>query len=124
MGDEMQRNTLLSFGTASFEETVAHGGRDTIRAARFGTTWGASSCKFIDLCVLPVGSSIGLHTHADDDEEIYIVIDGHGEMIVGGQHLRIGPGDVIVNRPGGTHGLSNDGDAPLRIVVLDVAARD
>jgi mannose-6-phosphate isomerase-like protein (cupin superfamily) len=123
MGDEMQPNRFLSFRTASFEGTVAHGGRGAIRTAHVDTSGGTSSCNFIDLCIVPSGSSIGLHTHGDRDEEIYVVIEGSGEMTVDEDRFRVGPGDVVVNRPAGSHGLANDGDAPLRIVVLDVATR-
>jgi quercetin dioxygenase-like cupin family protein len=33
------------------------------------------------------------------------------------------PGDVILNRPGGSHGLKNTGDQDLRIVVIEVDVR-
>jgi mannose-6-phosphate isomerase-like protein (cupin superfamily) len=42
-------------------------------------------------------------------------------MTVDGTPLVVRPGDVIVNRPGGTHGLRNTGVDPLRLVVVDVA---
>ena len=42
-------------------------------------------------------------------------------MTVDDRSFGVGPGDVIVNRPGGTHGLVNDGAGPLRLVVVDVA---
>lgn len=116
----MKEERHLSFDAASFETATAHGGRNTIQVARAPREVG-SSCNFIDLCVVPVGSSIGMHTHGDQDEEIYVVIDGHGEMIVDDDRIAVGSGDVVVNRLGGTHGLINDGDVPLRIVVLDIA---
>ena len=45
-------------------------------------------------------------------------------MRVENEDVEVGPGDVIVNPPGGTHGLANTGVEPLRMVVLDVNARD
>jgi mannose-6-phosphate isomerase-like protein (cupin superfamily) len=119
--DERRRH---SFDDARFMTTVAHGGRGSIEVARATTGVPGSACTFIDLCVVPAGGSIGSHTHGVDDEEIYVVVEGHGSMTVDDETFEVGPGDVIVNRPGGTHGLSNDGDAPLRIVVVDVATPD
>jgi mannose-6-phosphate isomerase-like protein (cupin superfamily) len=117
----MQDDRHLSFGGARFETAVAHEGRNTIGFARATTGVPGSACNFIDLCVVPAGSSIGVHTHGGGDEEIYIVIDGRGKMSVDGEGFDVEAGDVIVNRPGGTHGLVNDGDALLRLVVVDVA---
>ena len=43
-----------------------------------------------------------------------------------GRRIRVGglveEGSVVRNRPGGTHGLVNDGDAPLRLFVVEVAS--
>jgi mannose-6-phosphate isomerase-like protein (cupin superfamily) len=117
----MHQDRRLSFDEARFETTVAHEGRNTIDVSRATSEVPGSACNFIDLCVVPAGSSIGVHTHGDDDEEIYIVIDGRGRMRVDDRSFDVGPGDVIVNPPGGTHGLDNDGDVPLRFVVVDVA---
>ena len=111
----------LSFDEAVFRTAVAHGGRDTIRFARATGDVPGSACNFIDLCIVPAGSSIGVHTHGPDDEEIYVVVEGRGRMTVDDRSFDVGPGDVIVNRPGGTHGLVNDGADPLRLIVVDVA---
>ena len=120
----MQQSRRHSFDDAPFTTAVAHDGRGSVRSARATTGVPGSACAFIDLCIVPAGSSIGLHTHGDEDEEIYVVVDGHGRMTVDGETFGVGPGDVIANRPGGSHGLSNDTDAPLRIVVVDIATPD
>jgi mannose-6-phosphate isomerase-like protein (cupin superfamily) len=117
----MHEDRRLSFEGARFETAVAHDGRNTIRFARATTGIPTSACNFIDLCIVPAGSSIGVHVHGAGDEEIYVVVDGRGRMSVEGETFEVGPGDVIVNPPGGTHGLANDGDTPLRLVVVDVA---
>jgi len=111
----------LSFDEAGFRTAVAHEGDGTIRFARASTGVPGSVCTYVDLCIVPPGSSIGLHTHAADDEELYIVIDGRGQMTVDGRTFPVGAGDVIPNRPGGTHGLANVGPGDLRIVVVDLA---
>ena len=80
-----------------------------------------SAFRFIDLTEIPPGSSVGVHTHADD-EEVYVIISGRGRMMLDGETFEVGPGDVIRNVPRGTHGLANAGNEPLTMVVLDVAS--
>jgi mannose-6-phosphate isomerase-like protein (cupin superfamily) len=111
----------FTFAGASFDEVVAHDGHGTISSARVldGRAGGA---EWIDLVSVPPGCSIGEHTHADD-EETYVIVSGTGAMTVDGTDLSVGQGDVVVNRAGGTHSLRNTGDAPLQLVVLDVALR-
>ena len=113
----------VNLGAVALEETVAHGGRGTIRFRRVAdgeSTEG--SCNFIDLAVLPPGASIGRHTHSPEEEEFYLVLSGSGRMVRDGEELRLTAGDLVRNRPGGTHQLENDGDADLRIFVFEVRA--
>jgi mannose-6-phosphate isomerase-like protein (cupin superfamily) len=42
-------------------------------------------------------------------------------MLVDGVIHKVATGDVVVNRPGGSHGLENTGESPLRLVVIDIA---
>jgi len=42
-------------------------------------------------------------------------------MMLDGREFEVGPGDVVLNQPGGTHGLLNVGDEELRIVVIEVS---
>ena len=44
-------------------------------------------------------------------------------MELDGEVFEVGPGDVVMNRPGGTHGLKNVSGAELRLVVVEVAAK-
>jgi mannose-6-phosphate isomerase-like protein (cupin superfamily) len=111
-----------SFGSSTFERVRAHGGAREISFARVLTRT-RGSIRFIDLSVLGPGADIGSHTHATDNEELYVVISGKGWMALDGQEFEVGPGDVIVNRPGGTHGLRNTGEDDLRIVVIEVEAQ-
>jgi mannose-6-phosphate isomerase-like protein (cupin superfamily) len=110
----------FSFGDCKFERTIDHGGRGEIAFSRVRDTRPDSGCNWLDLSVLPPRSSIGVHTHDPDDEEIYVVISGRGRMTVGEESFVVGPGDVIVNPPAGTHGLENIGDTDLRLVVVDI----
>ena len=74
--------------------------------------------QFMHDDVIEPGASIGEHRH--DDEEVYFVVDGHGTMLLDGQSVPIGPGDVAMVQPGHTHGLLNSTDGPKRLIVICV----
>lgn len=96
-----------------------HGGLGTILAHRlFARRPGGAGADFIDLAVLPPGTSIGRHRHGDD-RETYVVLEGGGLMYRDGEEFRVGPGDVVVNDPHGEHGLLNDGARELRLLVFE-----
>ncbi|MEU5087606.1 cupin domain-containing protein [Streptomyces sp. NPDC021356] len=98
-----------------------HDGVGTILAHRlFARRPGSPGAEFIDLAVLPPGTSIGRHRHGAD-RETYVVLDGGGLMFRDGTEFRVGPGDVVVNDPHGEHGLRNDSDRQdLRLLVFEV----
>ncbi|MEV3860398.1 cupin domain-containing protein [Streptomyces sp. NPDC050095] len=101
-----------------------HGGLGTILAHRaFARQQGGSGAEFVDLAVLPPGTSIGRHRHGAD-RETYIVLDGSGLMFRDGEEFRVVEGDVVVNRPHGEHGLVNDGGTPLRLLVFEEPVPD
>lgn len=104
-----------------FNSVIAHDGSRPIHSKRLTERESGSFANFIDVSIVPVGADIGIHTHTMDNEEIYIVLSGRGLMYVDGQEFEVTDGDVIVNRPGGTHGLKNIGDVDLRLVVVEVA---
>lgn len=109
----------FSFEDVVLDEQIAHGGNRPILASRMltGADLGANH---VDMVIVPPGADIGLHTHALTNQELYIVVSGEGVMTVDGKEARVGPGHVIVNRPGGTHALRNPGSEEIRIVVVEV----
>ena len=66
---------------------------------------------------LAPGSSIGSHTHADEDE-IYLVLAGSGLIQEKGEWVPIQTGDAILTGKGGTHGVENNGAGPLVIAAV------
>ena len=76
--------------------------------------------NFIHDDILPPGASIGVHRH-EHDEEYYYVVSGRGMMTLDGEQLRVEAGDITAVYPGGTHGLENDTDEDLRIIVVSVS---
>ena len=114
----MERVTRLQ--DLALESVQAHGGEGEILFHRpFGAEDFAGPCHFVDYAILPPGTSIGIHTHGAD-EEIYLVLEGTGTMHRDGEEFTVGPGSVIINKPGGTHGLRNDGGTPLRLFVVEI----
>ncbi len=112
-----QRN--FAFETIAFNRVIAHGGSQPILTRRVLEAKMGTAVNFIDFTIVPAGSDIGVHTH-DDNEEMYIIISGEGEMEVYGQRRPVGPGHVIANRPGGSHGLRNTGETDIYMVVIEV----
>jgi len=64
---------------------------------------------------LKPGSSIGYHLQEQD--EIYYILEGKGEMKMNGETFMVKAGDAILTRPGSSHGLTpKGGDLTLIIV--------
>jgi quercetin dioxygenase-like cupin family protein len=82
-------------------------------------TAGSPNVNFLHHDILAPGVSIGVHTH-EDDTEYYYILEGRGTMTLDGRAHEVQAGDITAVFPGGSHGLVNDSDAPLRIVVLSV----
>lgn len=76
--------------------------------------------RFFHDDILPPGASIGVHRH-EHDEEYYFIVSGKGTMTLDGEEHVVGPGDITAVYSGGEHGLRNDGDGDLRVLVISVA---
>jgi len=107
----------------SLAPQCAHGGEGEIRFARIAQAAAfAGGCNFIDYAELPPGASIGRHRHDDDEEELYLVLEGSGAMWRDGEEFAVRTGDLVRNRPGGEHGLRNTGPGVLRLFVIELRA--
>ena len=97
----------------------AHGGNGVIKAHKFFTEHSQSDCHF-HLWVLSPGDSEGIHVHDKENnyEEIYYVVDGKGMMNIEDEEVLIEKGDAILVPPGIKHGILNNGDKPLKFVLL------
>jgi mannose-6-phosphate isomerase-like protein (cupin superfamily) len=65
--------------------------------------------------VLHPGSTIGYHLQNED--EIYYIISGTGEMQMNGETFPVKAGDAILTRPGSSHGLKQTGNDNLTIII-------
>ena len=64
--------------------------------------------------IYPTGSTTG-HSH-DDMEEVYYVVSGEGEMIVGEDRYAIKAGDALYVPPSEFHTTIQSGNTPLVVV--------
>ena len=68
--------------------------------------------------LLAPGQSVGEHT-TGDHEEVLVVLEGRGEMVLGGsQKLAVEADHAIYCPPRTTHNVTNTGTTPLRYVYV------
>jgi quercetin dioxygenase-like cupin family protein len=104
------------------KHVVAHDGNGQIESAVvLGAGDFETALEFVEYVELPPATSIGRHTHGDD-EELYFVIEGTGRMTLESDEVAVGPGDLVFNPRGGTHALRNDSDGTIRLLVWQVRA--
>ena len=108
-----------SFENLRYRYDLAHEGTAPVYFSRAATLSPGFAFNFLDFVKVPPAATIGKHTHATDNQEIYIIISGAGEMTVNGQLYQVTGGDVIVNPIGGTHQLINTGREEMHLVVVE-----
>lgn len=67
-------------------------------------------------CVAP-GQAQKAHTH-DAQDKIYYVIEGAGRFSLAGTEETLGEGEALMAPAGTEHGLVNDGQARLLVLVV------
>ncbi len=84
------------------------GGEEHLEARMFfdGTNRILTHAKLIP------GASIGVHTH-DDSCEVIFILEGRGSVIEEGEKKAVQAGDYLYCPKGGTHSLVNDSEADL-----------
>lgn len=101
-----------------------HDGKGTLKHKTiFNEDDFSSAIEFLNYTILPPDTTIGIHTHGND-EELYIVLKGSGTMHVDGMDREVKPGDIILNRPFGTHGLANKSRSEIQLLVIGVKIAD
>jgi mannose-6-phosphate isomerase-like protein (cupin superfamily) len=83
-----------------------------------------SGCEYLTttLAVIQPGGAQRIHSHRP--EQVYFILEGSGEMMVGEETRRVGPGDCIFIPSWQPHGLQNDGATPLRYFSAAAPAYD
>ncbi len=64
---------------------------------------------------IPPGGATSEHYHVLS-EELYLVREGQGRLVIDGEQRAIGEGDCALIPPGARHKLFNVGSAPLRVI--------
>ncbi|HTH82268.1 MAG TPA: cupin domain-containing protein [Mucilaginibacter sp.] len=65
--------------------------------------------------VLHPGSSIGYHLQ--EQQEIYYILSGNGELQMNGKSIPVTTGDAILTLPGSSHGLKPAGNNDLAVLI-------
>ncbi|HEX9952144.1 MAG TPA: cupin domain-containing protein [Rubricoccaceae bacterium] len=105
--------------TKTFPIPNCHGGAGAVVCREVLADYDRATAGFtlVHDDTLAPGVSVGEHRHVGD-EEIYVILEGEGEMVVDGVVHAVGPGDVCVTRTGETHGITNTGEGELRVLVV------
>ena len=111
---------IRNFQSAPSAWGAAHEGKGQVKnALLYGDADFRMNLRFVIYTELPPGTSIGYHTHGND-EEVYVILEGRGTMTIDGKAHEVCAGDVILNKPYGSHGLKNTSDDILKILVFEV----
>jgi quercetin dioxygenase-like cupin family protein len=114
------RMIVRSFFEAEGELKPSHEGTGLVKQVDlFAHEDFDTNLSFIIYCEIEPGRSIGYHQHGEN-EEVYAILDGAGLMRVNGQVQEVKAGDVILNKPGWSHGLENNSSEPLKVFVFEV----
>jgi mannose-6-phosphate isomerase-like protein (cupin superfamily) len=66
---------------------------------------------------VPVDGATVAHYHRTT-EELYLVVEGVGRLVLDGEERELGEGDCALIPPGATHKLFNTGSRPLRVLCV------
>jgi len=80
-----------------------------------------SGIIFVNVHYYMPGESHSVHSHGDR-EEIIICFQGRGTAITDEGEIDISRGDVLVFKPGESHGFESDGIDPLAYICIGIKA--
>lgn len=101
---EVQQNCHDGIGSILFREV-------------FGSTDFKSNLEHLHETIVEPHSTIGYHLHSGN-EEIYYFLEGEAIMTVNNESIKVEPGDAVITYSGDSHGLINDSDARVKILVF------
>jgi mannose-6-phosphate isomerase-like protein (cupin superfamily) len=71
----------------------------------------------VDYMTIPAGTQFGRHIH-DGSEELYVIVKGRGIALLDDEEHPVGPGDYLMLRDRGCHGLRNDGPEDIELLCV------
>ena len=78
-----------------------------------------SGILFVNVHYYMPGEDHSIHSH-DDREEIFICFQGRGTVITDEGEIDISRGDVLVFKPGESHGFESDKIDPLAYICIGI----
>ncbi len=111
----VQASSLIEHDTAvATQQPGPHGGGGKTTAYSFFARAPNLQLVFRKRALHP-GAAIGYHRQEED--EIYYIVSGTGELTLNGDRSVVGPGTAILTRPGSSHGLRQVGPDDLVIII-------
>ena len=96
-----------------------HGGEGLVDSVKlFGQEDFESQLKYVAFTSIDPGASIGYHSHENQREEVYVIIEGCGRMTIDGKVTDVVKGDTIFTPVGASHGLENISSVALDVFVF------
>jgi mannose-6-phosphate isomerase-like protein (cupin superfamily) len=71
----------------------------------------------VDYMTIPAGTQFGRHIH-DGSEELYVILKGRGTALLDDEQYAVQPGDYLMLRNHGCHGLRNDGPEDIELLCV------
>lgn len=95
------------------------GGDGEVTVTEYMPGDGMVNCRLLCEQSIPVGGSIGLHTHIQETE-FYIITQGKGRVVEDDGEGEVTVGDVVVTTDGESHSIYNIGDTELKMTAIIV----
>lgn len=116
--EEWDYMIITSLTEKKAEKVSAHDGEGKISFRRVEDEGYKSAINFLDYTIMPPHTSIGYHQHIGN-EETYIVLSGTGMIKINDIERRVNEKDVIIANDGDWHGLVNDSNENLELLVFE-----
>ena len=97
--------------------TNPKGGVGDVAFTHVWTQEAAEKVNLFSIVTLQPGQSIGLHSHGQDAEAMY-VLSGHPSILDEGQTYLLNPGDATYCTAGAQHSLFNDSSEPAQVLAV------
>ncbi len=120
-------NTILKqLSSLPFTKSVMPTNKGTTwyqRAFERGDDGVTGPWECVDYMTIPAGTQFGRHIH-DGSEELYVILKGHGIALLDDEEHPVGPGDLLMLRNQGCHGLKNDGPEDVELLCVCIYLGD